>query len=674
MSDFIAFRNAVNAQLQQMTKHYGQLYRVDVTKDEIWDCYLASFPAGTNPVYKERTEHDCNCCKQFIRDIGRVVAIDENFKTVSVWDIDETGTFYDVVASAMSDLVHKHRIDRVFRHDVKKVGHARNHTTDDQGNVVDFDHFSTTLNSKFVFTDGSIETRNSQDQGNYDVLARSVREITSDAIDIVLDLIDQNSLYRGEEHRSIVALLRRVKTDFVKMKNSEKAHNYLWFKSVELGHAARFRNTAIGTLLTDISNDVDLEQAVKSFESKVAPHNYKRTSALITQRMIDDAQKTVKALGLEDALYRRFAKTDDLTINNVLFANRDVQPKMKGAFDDLKPTAAKNKPSVDALEEISIQDFVNKVLPKIDSLEVLVENKHSGNFVSLVAPVYNDAPSLFKWDNNFSWTYRGDITDSIKERVKKAGGKVDGDVRVSLSWSNRDDLDLHVFEEKGAHIHFGAKRSPRSRGHLDVDMNVHGESTDPVENVTWSDHRTMLPGRHRVDVHQFTKRESHDVGFEIEIEVMGQVTHVVYDSPVKQNQYVTVGHLVVDKNHNVTFEPALPSTTRSRTEWNIDTQEFHKVQMVMNSPNHWDDQEIGNKHWFFMLEGCYNPDPARGFYNEFLNNELNKHRKVLEVLGSKMKAEPTEDQLSGIGFSSTQRNELVCKVTGSFNRKLKIKF
>ena len=38
--------------------------RTGVSKDALWDTYLASFPEGSNPVYKTRTEHDCQCCKQ----------------------------------------------------------------------------------------------------------------------------------------------------------------------------------------------------------------------------------------------------------------------------------------------------------------------------------------------------------------------------------------------------------------------------------------------------------------------------------------------------------------------------------------------------------------------------------------------------------------------------------
>lgn len=35
------------------------------------------------------------------------------------------------------------------------------------------------------------------------------------------------------------------------------------------------------------------------------------------------------------------------------------------------------------------------------------------------------------------------MADSIREKVKAAGGSVEGQVRVSLSWETNADLDLH---------------------------------------------------------------------------------------------------------------------------------------------------------------------------------------------------------------------------------------
>lgn len=71
----------------------------------------------------------------------------------------------------------------------------------------------------------------------------------------------------------------------------------------------------MGTLLIDLSNGVDLERAVKSYENIMAPSNYKRPTALITKKQIEAAQKKVEELGLTDA---RHARVEDISVNDVL--------------------------------------------------------------------------------------------------------------------------------------------------------------------------------------------------------------------------------------------------------------------------------------------------------------------------------------------------------------------
>jgi hypothetical protein len=93
------------------------------------------------------------------------------------------------------------------------------------------------------------------------------------------------------------------------------------------------------------------------------------------------------------------------------------------------------------------------------------------------------------------------------------------------------------------------------------------------------------------------------------------------------------------------------------------------------SPNYWDEQDsTGNKHYFFFLKDCVNDSTPRGFFNEFLNEKLTPHRKVFEALGSKMRVTESENQLSGIGFSSTQRNSILAKIEGTTKRVIKIIF
>ena len=75
------------------------LFQAEIDKDKLWELYLASFPEGTNPIYKTRREYDCSCCRHFIRNAGAIVTVRES-KLVSIWDI-QIGGVYQIVADAV---------------------------------------------------------------------------------------------------------------------------------------------------------------------------------------------------------------------------------------------------------------------------------------------------------------------------------------------------------------------------------------------------------------------------------------------------------------------------------------------------------------------------------------------------------------------------------------------
>ena len=49
-----------------------------------------------------------------------------------------------------------------------------------------------------------------------------------------------------------------------------------------------------------------------------------------------------------------------------------------------------------------------------------------------------------------------------------------------------------------------------------------------------------------------------------------------------------------------------------------------------------------------------------------------KHRKVFELLAGKTKVEPSDDQLSGVGLSSTVNNYVYLRVTGKTKRIFRV--
>lgn len=666
MSNFNKFSSQVSANTAAILKEPRErLFSMDVTGDEVYAAYLAAFPAGTNPMLKERTSHDCSTCRNFIKNIGSLVLVQENGSIVSVWDNIKTGDEYEVVAAALSNLVKSKNIKSRFLVTERSYGAEYNFGLD----CTKWHHFVAKIPN-------NLQARNvasnyvGMANEDFAILRRSILEITDESVDIVLELIDQNSIYRGAEHRVTVQTLQNLKRQYNALKTERKKELFLWINAKPQN---RIRNTVIGTLLTDLSEGMELEVAVKRFEDKVAPTNYKRPKALVTQKMIDAAKKEVEDLGIEESLHRRYAKASDVSVNNVLFVNRDVRPVMIGSvFDNVQPTATKSK-ELKGETLMHVKDFVEKVLPTAHSIEAFVESNKINNFVSLIAPVFEDSNPILKWDNNFTWSYVGEVTDSIKERVKSAGGKVDGYLRVSLSWHNADDLDLAVNRNNSETLYFGNKRAFGAT--LDVDMNAFGlkDEKAPVENIVWPTKSSLKDGVYEIQVHNFNKRKTSDVGFEVEVEIDGDIYTFDHPEDLCSGKRKTIGKITV-KNGVVTVDGLTLGKT-SKEVWGITTNQWVPVDMVMYSPNFWDEQTVGNQHMFFMLKGCKNPESTRGFYNEFLRESLNTHRKVFELLASKMKAEYSEDQLSGIGISSTKKNDsITLRVKGAVNRIIKVVF
>lgn len=669
--NFKNFQAAIQRQFNAMKNR--QLFRVDIEKDALWDTYLASFPEGSNPIYRERTEHDCQCCKHFIRSMGNVVAVSDDGKLMSIWDTEVTDFVYQGVADAMARLVASGSINETFLHYEETVGVEKNTQLFEGRGAIIWQHFQVQTPPQFTRKNADIASTLSGPRTTKEVLMRGLSEITVGALDTVLELIDQNSLYRGSENRFAVDRFKSLKHGF---DLTTDKNTFCWLKSGEPESVARIRNTAIGTLLVDLSNDMELDDAIKSFESKVAPANYKRPTAVVTKAMIEKAKHAVEELGFTASLQRRYAVIEDVSAADTLFADRGLHKATQGVFDELTVAASSQIKNLGKVEEVTIEQFVENILPKASRVEVLLENMHTPNLVSLVAPADLTAKSMFKWGNRFSWSYNGDMADSIKERVKKAGGSVEGDLCCRLAWDYADDLDFHMVEPNSRRIYYGNRRALSSNGGtLDLDANgCDGPRPDPAENIHYSDKRKMKTGVYTLQVNNFQRRST-GTGFDVEIEFDGNIHSIHYDKVLKTNVTITVAKISYDAQRGeFKIIESPPASTETKVVWGLPTQTFHPVKLLLQSPNHWDGKGVGNKHYFFMLDKCKNDGTARGFYNEFLTAELDKHRKVFEIVGAKMRTDEAEHQLSGVGFSSTQHNSLICRVTGAFSRLVKINF
>jgi len=681
--NFIKFKEKLQKHVAEMLQNSTYLFITDIDKDKLWEIYLESFPPGTNKIFRKKREHDCSCCRHFIKSFGNVVTIKNN-KLISIWDFGTNSTEYKPVINTLSLYVKSAQIKDVFITKESRFGVDQNYERKEDGTVRTWDHFEIKLSKQFITTStDTVDTLKGQYRDIRNVFKRSLEEISKNAIEIVLDLIAQKSLYKGKEWKHKLEQFLLIHKEYDKLPTEEK-DLFCWIKFLEVGGIiGKIKNHVIGTLLTDITNDVNLNVAVRKWGNKVDPENYKHPKTIYSKKDIDKFEKTIIDSGYRDSLRRRFATIEDITINNIIFANKSsLKTINEDIFGQLRKEAFVNPKKFNEVQEITIENFIKDVVPRATNIELYVENRHKPNFVSMIAPLIKDSKNMLKWNNPYTWTYADDLTDSMKERVKTAGGRVDGILRYSIQWNdgkicNHNDFDAHSIEPNGNHIYYPNKfpNIHESSARLDVDIIKPIEGKIAVENITWINKNKMLEGRYKFQVHCYSYRGGKD-GFKAEIEYNGQLYSYEYNKSLQQNETVLVADIEFSKTNGIKFINSLKSTHSSQDIWNIKTNEFHPVSVCMYSPNYWNKQSgIGHQHYFFILKGCHYEGRPRGLFNEFIKEDLLKnYKRIFEALGNKTKVESSNNQLSGLGFSSTENNFVICKVEGHVSRILKITF
>jgi hypothetical protein len=625
--------NEYDDMLAGMVERFSALGNVPLfttDADNLWELYLDGFPAS------ERQFHNCSACQHFIRRFGGLVRIGDDGKTrPAIWKSMQVPDAYEPSIIAMELAVRNAKVTGVFLCSDEVWGTPR---------TGEWTHFHVIPDPRVVFTNrvltaGQAMATKAEDHKN---VLRALEEFSVETLTKALALLNSDALYRAEKVIGPAQWLADLHAACAKANRN----NVVWRAVATAPEGfCHPRSSMIGTLLEDIALGMDFALVSRRFANKMAPSRYQRPQAAPSVGAIQQAEKLVEQLGIARSLERRYAKLEELRMfwlpvqhGSSLFASGSI-------FGHLVPKGSKPAATTAEIPSVTMtwEKFVRTVLQDVDSIEVLVPES-ADRFAALVTATHEDAPPILAWDregrrNPFSWYYASGIDAEVKKRVTRAGGQYENvDIRASLVWNNRNDLDLHAITPRGEHIYFGHKQSSCS-GWLDVDMNVHGETTEPVENIRWG-MRQAGPGRYQffVENYRFHERSTAATPFRVELKINGEL--FVFDGATPSGMTHEASRIVVAEFDYTPGIRAVCSRARkasaNSSSWGIAPGSFVKATGIVLSPNQWETDGVHSnhgRHVFFLLEGCRDTQEGvgRGFFPEMLQSELRQVRSTLEA-------------------------------------------
>lgn len=356
------------------------LFTTDVDTEALWLAYLDNLPP------QSRQEHNCNCCKAFIRNVGGLVIIDENGVASPVlWGKQEG--MYAESAAAMAALVRKAKVNGVFLSSDAEIG--RNHNVGPNG--VTWTHLS--INDVPVTRKASEVAAAKKEE--FGMLARGLAEFKRDTFAQAETMLGSDALPRAEKHKGLAKWLRELVDARAATKRPDVKCNLLWLAVASAPPGwCHVRSGLIGTLLEDIEAGMDHGAVAKRFTAKIDPLAYMRPQAAPSDGQIAAAEKLCEELGFASALRRRKATLDD--IGEWLWKPTDAAPpKVGGVFAHLRePT---DKPtSVGISSSMSWAKFARDILPNAKTMRITTPAY--AVYVGLHAAADPTSRPILQWD------------------------------------------------------------------------------------------------------------------------------------------------------------------------------------------------------------------------------------------------------------------------------------
>lgn len=415
---------------------YRNLYRSTYSKGMLYDTFLANLPE------EARQHYNCNSCRSFVNRYGAILTVDDDGQLVPVmWDLDAVPPFFQKAVAAVYDEIPK-RISVPFFSVTPCLGWPV---------TGPWTHMSVGLPSQFVTTDPNYVTNRYHEM--FLSLWSVVKEYDLGTVATAINLYKADKLCEKDRYLPVANTLHVLisgLTDrwpgYKRIENAKNlptdVHTYLW-QFVMYHEHIHIKNTVLDTLLEDIKNKVDLDAAIDRYNRKADPMHYQRTSKVLTNGAIDQAEKLINEMGLVPSLARRYARLEE--VQCIWKPREATTPTIKSdsVFGYLKAEAQsedhRDDPVIDA-GKITLEKFIEKVLPGATEIVMVINQYNPLLFGSFVTAVNPDAPPIITWDkenarNPVSWFMVG---DGDKARGWNLGGtnriKVTGIAYTANMW------------------------------------------------------------------------------------------------------------------------------------------------------------------------------------------------------------------------------------------------
>lgn len=671
-SEYAAFLARVNTRFQtNVANGLRPVFQTDAA--DLWTAYLKSF---TDPA--ERQHHNCSACRHFINHFGGLVTIEaDGTRDSAIWNADDAPPIYKPAVAVMRQVAMRAKIVGPFLSSDSVLG------TPVTGA---WQHLSVTPPPVMRYKGTALTAGQAMaaKREDFKTVWRALDEFPLAVLEQALTLLRSEALYRSEKVLGAAEWLHGVLGERERAPGHLKAPIVWRAVAIAPDGFCHPRSSMIGTLLEDILSGMEFADVARRFADKMRPSNYQRAQAAPSAGAIIAAEKLVEKMGLAPALPRRYARLAELPTLWKPVEEKVQHVEGATVFGHIRPKQAEAETPV-ALRmpatTMTWEKFQRTVLPTATAIEALVPAE-SDRFMALVTALNADAPPILRWDreearNPVSWYYASGIDAEIKKRVVNAGGRyADVDIRASLIWNNRNDLDLHVITPAGDHVYFADKRA-NCGGWLDVDMNVRGETTAPIENTRW-ERGHARNGMYRVYVENYRFHEhSHQATpFRVELEVNGDVFHFDGCTPAGCNHGLSrVEVATINYLQGARIVTDLRKATEGPSAWSVQPDAFVPVTGVVLSPNLWGEKPMtdAGKHVFFTLAGCKDVGKGvgRGFFTETLRGELHAVRSTLEAYNASATIAGAEEaDACGLGVSSDAPMDLVLRVKSAIGTNL----